>query len=271
MCWRLSFMPTLSAFRARMGALPGDVINSLLPPEWIAAQGFVLADAVLAVVLLALVALSYMMLAHMFRGWSGDALNATGAASAAANSGALPGRATATAAAGGAPGAAEAGGGSSTTTSKKEGQSASDGGGAAHAASCTDYGPVHGEIDGMTALMRASSQGDEACAVELIAAGASVDARDSQEGFTALLMASAMGTCMHSQPQHISLPPPFCPSPSPSLGFLFRAQLRDEMKRPRLSSDRGFAAGDTPHYANPFGSSPTNPPHTHPVTPARAA
>ena len=82
--------------------LQGDVINSLLPPEWIAAQGFVLADAVLAVVLLALVALSYMMLAHMFRGWSGDALNATGAASAAANSGALPGRATATAAAGGA-------------------------------------------------------------------------------------------------------------------------------------------------------------------------
>ena len=73
--------------------------------------------------------------------------------------------------------------------------------GSSSVSSCAEYGPVHEEIDGMTALMRASSQGDEACAVELIAAGASVDVRDSQEGFTALLMASAMGASRDRAPR----------------------------------------------------------------------
>ena len=122
------------------------------------------ACAVLAAVLLILVALSYIMLAHMLRSWGDTPQNA-----------------------------------SSTTPSRPirphapAGVSPSSDATGARAASCAEYGPVHEEIDGMTALMRASSQGDEVCAVELIKAGASVDARDSQEGFTALLMASAMG------------------------------------------------------------------------------
>ena len=72
----------------------------------------------------------------------------------------------------------------------------------------------------MTALMRASSQGDEACAAELIGAGASVDARDSQEGFTALLMASAMGARAPLPPtraRRTLLHPPCPPAAAPAL------------------------------------------------------
>lgn len=143
-----------------------------MPREWVEAQGFVWADAVLAAVLLGLVALSYVMLAHMLRSW-GD-----GPQNTSTTPGARPVRAH---------------------TAPASGEEEASAAGGVRSANCVGYGPVHGEIDGMTALMRASSQGDEACAVELIAAGASVDARDSQEGFTALLMASAMG-----------MPPPLC-------------------------------------------------------------
>ena len=143
-----------------------DCCMRFMPREWVEAQGFVWADAVLAVVLLGLVALSYVMLAHMLRSWGDGPQNAT--------TGTQPVRAR------------------STAMSGEEGAASAAGGGV-RSPSCAEYGPVHEEIDGMTALMRASSQGDEACAIELIAAGASVNARDSQEGFTALLMASAMG------------------------------------------------------------------------------
>ena len=143
-----------------------DCCMRFMPREWVEAQGFVWADAVLAGILLGLVALSYIMLAHMLRSWSDGTQNAS-----AASPSPRPVRAHGNSAIRDQPSAATIG----------------------RAASCAEYGPVHEEIDGLTALMRASSQGDEACAVELIAAGASVDARDSQEGFTALLMASAMG------------------------------------------------------------------------------
>lgn len=156
-----------------------DCCMRFMPREWVEAQGFVWADAVLAAVLLGLVALSYIMLAHMLRSWGDGPMNAS---SVATTPRAVTARGGA-AASGGA--AAEVAGGGS---------------GARAAASCAEYGPVHEEIDGMTALMRASSQGDENCAAELIAAGASVDARDSQEGFTALLMASAMGTPAPARP-----------------------------------------------------------------------
>ena len=152
----------------------------------------------LAGVLLGLVALSYVMLAHMLRSWGDGVTNASAAPRAAMRG---------SAAGGGASGGEVAGGG----------------GGARAAASCAEYGPVHEEIDGMTALMRASSQGDEGCATELIAAGASVDARDSQEGFTALLMASAMGArdaprppSPPSRPVAAAARPPLC---TPSLLF----------------------------------------------------
>ena len=147
-----------------------DSSLSFMPREWVEAQGFVWADALLAAVLLGLVALSYIMLAHMLRSWGDSATNASAAAGG-------PQAVASSPASGGVGGGESAGGVAGTRI----------------AGSCAEYGPVHEEIDGMTALMRASSQGDEACAVELIAAGASVDARDSQEGFTALLMASAMG------------------------------------------------------------------------------
>ena len=139
-----------------------------MPREWVEAQGFVWADAILATALLALAALSYVMLAHMLRSWGDGPQNAsmTGARASPTDGGHDP--------------ASAAGNGRS--------------------ASCAEYGPVKGEIEGMTALMRASSQGDEACAIELIAAGAQIDARDSQEGFTALLMASAMGAPAPARP-----------------------------------------------------------------------
>ena len=144
-----------------------DSSLSFMPREWVEAQGFVWADALLAAVLLGLVALSYIMLAHMLRSWGDSATNASAAAGG-------PQAVASSPASGGVGGSESAGGVAGTRI----------------AGSCAEYGPVHEEIDGMTALMRASSQGDEACAVELIAAGASVDARDSQEGFTALLMAA---------------------------------------------------------------------------------
>ena len=154
-----------------------DSSLSFMPREWVEAQGFVWADALLAAVLLGLVALSYIMLAHMLRSWGDSATNASAAAGG-------PQAVASSPASGGVGGGESAGGVAGTRI----------------AGSCAEYGPVHEEIDGMTALMRASSQGDEACAVELIAAGASVDARDSQEGFTALLMASAMGARTASAP-----------------------------------------------------------------------
>ena len=149
-----------------------DTCMRFMPRDWVEAQGFVWADAVLAAVLLGLVTLSYVMLAHMLRSWGVGSQNSTASAPKSM-------RAAAPAASGSGAEAARDGGGFSS--------------GGRDATSCAEYGPVHEEIDGMTALMRASSQGDEACAVELIQKGASVDARDSQEGFTALLMASAMG------------------------------------------------------------------------------
>ena len=174
-----------------------DCCMRFMPREWVEAQGFVWADAALAAVLLGLVTLSYVMLAHMLRSWGDGSQNATAAGAAAIRA---------------APATGGGGGGSGGVSGGR-------------AASCEEYGPVHEEIDGMTALMRASSQGDEACAVELIAAGASVDARDSQEGFTALLMASAMGEQRASaygpaprahthQPPRTLLP---TPTPSPPL------------------------------------------------------
>ena len=144
-----------------------DTCMRFMPREWVEAQGFVMADAVLAAVLLGLVTLSYMMVTHMLSSWGEGWKNTTTGAS-------KPIRATAPV-----PSDPKAPGGVSGGRSS----------------SCAQYGPVNEEIEGMTALMRASSQGDEFCAAELIAAGASVDARDSQEGFTALLMAAAMGTC----------------------------------------------------------------------------
>ena len=158
-----------------------DSSLSFMPREWVEAQGFVWADALLAAVLLGLVALSYIMLAHMLRSWGDSATNASAAAGG-------PQAVASSPASGGVGGGESAGGVAGTRI----------------AGSCAEYGPVHEEIDGMTALMRASSQGDEACAVELIAAGASVDARDSQEGFTALLMASAMGARTASAPPCIA-------------------------------------------------------------------
>ena len=149
-----------------------DTCMRFMPRDWVEAQGFVWADAVLAAVLLGLVTLSYVMLAHMLRSWGVGSQNSTASAPKSM-------RAAAPAASG------------SGAEAARDGGSFSSGG--RDATSCAEYGPVHEEIDGMTALMRASSQGDEACAVELIQKGASVDARDSQEGFTALLMASAMG------------------------------------------------------------------------------
>ena len=179
---------------------PSEWFNVLAPREWVEAQGFVLADAILASVLLALVLLSYMMLAHMFRGWSGDAFNASATAPSGSASAAASRPHRAAPAATPASAAVASSGSSSDTVGSGGGRGSGGGGGGGGAgaggprvASCADYGPVQGEVDGMTALMRASSQGDEVCAAELIAAGASVDARDSQEGFTALLMASAMG------------------------------------------------------------------------------
>ena len=98
-----------------------------MPREWVEAQGFVWADAILATALLALAALSYVMLAHMLRSWGDGPQNAsmTGARASPTDGGHDP--------------ASAAGNGRS--------------------ASCAEYGPVKGEIEGMTALMRASSQG----------------------------------------------------------------------------------------------------------------
>jgi hypothetical protein len=145
-----------------------DGCMRFMPREWVEAQGFVWADAILATALLALAALSYVMLAHMLRSWGDAQQNAstTGARASPTDGGHEPASAA----------------------------------GSGRSASCAEYGPVEGEIEGMTALMRASSQGDEACALELIAAGAQIDARDSQEGFTALLMASAMGAPAPARP-----------------------------------------------------------------------
>ena len=50
-----------------------DSSLSFMPREWVEAQGFVWADALLAAVLLGLVALSYIMLAHMLRSWGDSA------------------------------------------------------------------------------------------------------------------------------------------------------------------------------------------------------
>ena len=137
-----------------------DCCMRFMPRDWVEAQGFIWADAVLASVLLGLVVLSYIMFRHMLRHWSDDAHNATTP---------RPARR---------PRAPVAEG----QVERSAGQRG-----------CVEYGPVNEEVDGMTALMRSSSQGDEACTAELLASGAAVDARDSQEGFTALLMASAMG------------------------------------------------------------------------------
>jgi hypothetical protein len=147
---------------------PSKDLGEITSREWVEAQGFVWADAILATALLALAALSYVMLAHMLRSWGDAQQNAstTGARASPTDGGHEPASAA----------------------------------GSGRSASCAEYGPVEGEIEGMTALMRASSQGDEACALELIAAGAQIDARDSQEGFTALLMASAMGAPAPARP-----------------------------------------------------------------------
>ena len=179
-----------------------DVCMRFMPREWVEAQGFVWADAVLAAVLLGLVVLSYFMLAHMLRSWGDSAQNATTLRTVAASGS-------------GAAASGSGGGGASRSASGSgtEAATASSGRSGGMPASCAGYGPVHEETDGMTALMRASSQGDEACAVELIAAGASVDARDSQEGFTALLMASAMGA--RQDPGPLPAPPPLRPPPAP--------------------------------------------------------
>ncbi|KAL1511540.1 hypothetical protein AB1Y20_006334 [Prymnesium parvum] len=135
-----------------------DCCMKFMPRDWVEAQGFIWADAVLASVLLGLVILSYVMFRHMLRHWSDDSQNTT-----------------------------------SARPSNRPRAAAADGVVKRSRPGCVDYGPVNEEVDGLTALMRSSSQGDEACTAELIAAGAAVDARDSQEGFTALLMASAMG------------------------------------------------------------------------------
>lgn len=136
-----------------------DCCMQFMPREWVEAQGFIWADAILASVLLGLVVLSYIMFRHMLRHW-GDEPHGPAAPQ--------PSR--------------------QPRAPVVEGPS---GNGRPHA--CLQYGPVNEEVDGLTALMRSSSQGDEACTAELIAAGAAVNVRDSQEGFTALLMASAMG------------------------------------------------------------------------------
>lgn len=163
-------MPYVRAGACREFMLNGwtDGCMRFMPREWVEAQGFVWADAILATALLALAALSYVMLAHMLRSWGDAQQNAstTGARASPTDGGHEPASAA----------------------------------GSGRSASCAEYGPVEGEIEGMTALMRASSQGDEACALELIAAGAQIDARDSQEGFTALLMASAMGAPAPARP-----------------------------------------------------------------------
>ena len=166
-----------------------DTCMRFMPREWVEASGFVWADAALAAVLLGLVGLSYIMLAHMLRSWGVE--NQNGSATA------VPPEHQAAAATGG---SSSGGGGGAAAAGSSPAGSRAD--------SCTNYGPVHEEIDGMTALMRASSQGDEACASELIAAGASVDARDSQEGFTALLMASAMGARNRRPPPRPAHGPP---------------------------------------------------------------
>ena len=153
-----------------------DCCMRFMPRDWVEAQGFIWADAVLASVLLGLVVLSYIMFRHMLRHWSDDAHNATTPRPARRP------RAPITEA-----------------QVERTGQRG-----------CLEYGPVNEEVDGMTALMRSSSQGDEACTAELIAAGAAVDTRDSQEGFTALLMASAMGA-----PALPSAPCLSAPAPSP--------------------------------------------------------
>lgn len=138
-----------------------DCCMRFMPTDWVEAQGFIWADALLASVLLGLIMLSYVMFRHMLYHWCDDPHNVTAPRSSNRLHAPLP-----------------------------EGQVQNPG-----RRSCLEYGPVDEEIDGMTALMRSSSQGDEVCTAELIAAGAAVDARDSQEGFTALLMASAMGEC----------------------------------------------------------------------------
>ena len=107
-----------------------SVTEALLPRTWTDANSFVWADAVLALVLVALATLSYVMLAHLLRrrkGGENGADDADGATSAA-------------------DGGDEVG-----TTARPR-----------TAGSCLERGkPVDEEIDGMTALMRASSQGDE--------------------------------------------------------------------------------------------------------------
>jgi hypothetical protein len=109
---------------------PISVTEALLPRTWTDANSFVWADAVLALVLVALATLSYVMLAHLLRrrkGGENGADDADGATSAA-------------------DGGDEVG-----TTARPR-----------TAGSCLERGkPVDEEIDGMTALMRASSQGDE--------------------------------------------------------------------------------------------------------------
>ena len=179
-----------------------------IPREWVEAQGFVWADAVLAAVMLGLVALSYVMLAHMFRSWGVEPQNSS-SITAPRQTHSTPVRGVAD---GSSSGSLSDGAGQMTT--------------GARSGSCAHYGPIHDEIDGMTALMRASSQGDESCAGELIEAGASVDARDSQEGFTALLMASAMGRLAdrvhpyHHHPLALALAPSPSLLPSPLLLLL---------------------------------------------------
>ena len=195
-----------------------DGCMTFMPREWIEAQGFVWADVVLAAILLLLVGLSYMMLAHMLRSWGEGPQNASSTAagrpmrvhsSPEGESASGGGGAAAFSSSGGSSSkvggaSTSASGGSGSGISGGSGSSGGSGDDGVRSDSCRSYGPVQGEIDGMTALMRASSQGDELCASELIQAGASVDDRDSQEGFTALLMASAMGAlaCTHPAASH---------------------------------------------------------------------
>ena len=145
-----------------------SVTEALLPRTWTDANSFVWADAVLALVLVALATLSYVMLAHLLRrrkGGENGADDADGATSAA-------------------DGGDEVG-----TTARPR-----------TAGSCLERGkPVDEEIDGMTALMRASSQGDE------------VGRRPAAARASASPARGAMPTRHHAPPRNSSAarrPPP---------------------------------------------------------------